>query len=274
MPVQKFRDVSKYLTVMEDDSAAYLLLGIENQSAVNYAMPVRNMVYDALQYAAQVEQVAKIHRESMKKANKRVGESKEQTSNVINGGEYLTGFYRNDKLLSAITLVVFFSADEWDGPMSLHEMLSVRDEKILPFVPDYRINLVAPAAMSDEEIAHFTTSLKEVMLFLKYSQDKEKLAEVVNTDEGFKNLDQKAMQVIQVVTGESRLKFNNDEEVVNVCKAIEDMWKDANKEGERDANLATAKKLLQLGKLSLEEIADSTHLPIEEVAELWKNIQE
>ena len=55
VPVQKFRDVSKYLTVMEDDSAAYLLLGIENQSAVNYAMPVRNMVYDALQYAAQNE---------------------------------------------------------------------------------------------------------------------------------------------------------------------------------------------------------------------------
>ena len=59
-----------------------------------------------------------------------------------------------------------------------------------------------------------------------------------------------------------------------MCKAIEDMWKDANKEGERDANLATAKKLLQLGKLSLEEIADSTQLPIEEVAELWKDIQD
>lgn len=29
VPVQKFRDVSKYLTVMEDDNAAYLLLGIE-----------------------------------------------------------------------------------------------------------------------------------------------------------------------------------------------------------------------------------------------------
>ena len=44
----------------------YLLLGIESQSEVHYAMPVRNMVYDALQYAAQVEEAARSHREARK----------------------------------------------------------------------------------------------------------------------------------------------------------------------------------------------------------------
>ncbi len=53
--VQKFRDGLKYLTAMEDGNAAYLLLGIENQSEIHYAMAVKNMVYDALQYAAQVK---------------------------------------------------------------------------------------------------------------------------------------------------------------------------------------------------------------------------
>lgn len=58
---------------MEDGEAIYLLMGLENQEEVNYAMPVKDMVYDALQYAAQVEKAAKSHREARKKA-KEIGD--------------------------------------------------------------------------------------------------------------------------------------------------------------------------------------------------------
>lgn len=50
IPVQKFRDGFKCLSGMTDRSAAYLLLGVEDQSQIHYAMPVKDMVYDALQY--------------------------------------------------------------------------------------------------------------------------------------------------------------------------------------------------------------------------------
>ena len=59
VPIQKYRDVLKMVTAMEDNNATYLLLGIENQSQINNAMPVRNMMYDALQYGAQVDELAK-----------------------------------------------------------------------------------------------------------------------------------------------------------------------------------------------------------------------
>ena len=77
VPVQKFRDEFKSLNVMHDDSRIYLLLGIENQSEPHYAMPVKNMVYDALEYAGQVENSARSHREA-----------KQWPST---SGEYLTG---------------------------------------------------------------------------------------------------------------------------------------------------------------------------------------
>ncbi len=51
VPVQRYRDNLKYLTAMEDGKAAYLVLGMEAQSDVSYAMPVRDMLYDAMQYA-------------------------------------------------------------------------------------------------------------------------------------------------------------------------------------------------------------------------------
>jgi len=150
------------------------------------------------------------------------------------------------------------------------------DKRIWPFVQDYRIHLIEPAAMKDEEIAKFSTSLREVMLFIKYSKEKDKLLKVVNNDERFKMLEQKAAQVIDAVTG-TELKIKEGEERVDVCKAIVDMKREAAEEAAKkaaeEAAKETAKALLGLGKLTLEEISMSTQLPLEEVTELWKIIQ-
>lgn len=47
---------------MQNKEATYLLLGIENQTDIHYAMPVRNMIYDSLQYGKQVMEIAAEHR--------------------------------------------------------------------------------------------------------------------------------------------------------------------------------------------------------------------
>ncbi len=262
-PVQRFRDELKYLTLMEDGSAVYLLLGIENQSDVNYAMPVKDMVYDALQYAAQVEKTARAHRERWKiarqavrqtsteetKANKQAAHRTtiEETGTVrqpafqtptgnvekskVSSGEYLTGFYKSDRLVPVITLVVFFSAEPWDGPRCIHDMFSVDDPRILSFVPDYRINLIAPGEMSDEELGKFATSLREVLLFIKHSKDKDRLHALVSEDHRFRSVEGTAAKVIRTVTG-SELKFSDEgEEESDMCKALEDMRNDALAEG-------------------------------------------
>ena len=96
-PVQKFRDEFKSLNVMHDDSRIYLLLGIENQSETHYAMPVKNMFYDALEYAGQVENSARSHREARQWPS--------------TSGEYLTGFYTDDRLLPFIPTAVYFGSD-------------------------------------------------------------------------------------------------------------------------------------------------------------------
>ena len=53
--IQKYRDVLKKLVIKKTPKVAYVVLGIENQSDIHMAMPVRNMLYDAIQYANQVE---------------------------------------------------------------------------------------------------------------------------------------------------------------------------------------------------------------------------
>ena len=78
-----------------------------------------------------------------------------------------------------ITLVIYFGSDSWDAPLSLKEMYSSVDGVILAHAPDYHVNLIAPREMSDDKINEFLSNLREVMLYIKYSKDRQTLNTVV-----------------------------------------------------------------------------------------------
>lgn len=143
--IQRYRDSLKYMTVMEKNDAVYVILGIENQSHVHYAMSVKNMLYDAMEYANQVRKTSVRYRKEKSTGNTK---SEKNNSGKTSSGEFLTGFSRSDELIPVVTLVIYFGTEAWDGPRNLYEMFGVENKKILPFVPDYRINLIAPEEMS------------------------------------------------------------------------------------------------------------------------------
>lgn len=118
VPEQRYRDVEKLLLAMTDGRTAYCILAIENESKINYAMPVKSGLYDFMQFARQVSEAAKSHKINKAKAS---------------SGEYLSGFLKSDCLLPVVTLVVYFGADEWDGPLSLRQMYADCDEAVLKF---------------------------------------------------------------------------------------------------------------------------------------------
>ena len=185
----------------------------------------------------------------------------------MGANDIVTKDYMDDRLIPVITLVLFFSAEEWDGPMSLHDMMAVKNPEILALVADYRINLIAPGNMSDEEINQFTTSLREVMMFIKYSEEPEKLNKILETDERFRDLDRKAATVISTVTG-MEFEVEEEEEKVDMCGALKGLLGDAKKEGITDERVATAKRMLKNEKFSYEDIAEASSLSIEEVQAL------
>lgn len=214
VPEQRYRDVAKMLAAMTDGRAAYCILAAENEDKINYAMPVKDGLYDFMQLARQVTETARSHRESGSKGRK---PSKD---------EYLSGFWKEDRLLPVITLVVYYGADTWDGPLSLKEMYADCDESILKYAADYRINLITPSQLSDEEIDEFHTNFREIMKYIKYSKDGKKLEEVIGSDERFQYVERQAADVIGAVTG-TKIKYSGKEEKVNMCLAIEELEIDA-----------------------------------------------
>ena len=217
---QKHRDLLKFAAMMQDSYANYVILGVENQMEVHYAMPVRNMVYDALQYDKQVAMIAADNRR-----NKRFS-----GGNIRNSGEFLSGFLKTDKILPIITLTIYFGTEPWDGPLSLREMYDISDSKLLDFVPDYRVQLIQPMTLSEDDFEKFHTSLREVLQTIKYSVDAQKLTEYIVQNERMHHLELSAANVINTVAGIG-LEIRQDRGKVDMCKAIEDLKAESREEG-------------------------------------------
>ena len=168
-PIQKYRDNMKIWAAMHDGRAVYVLLGSENQSKVHYTMPVKDMLYDSLNYAAQVD--------AARRSFKELKFDDDGVKITLSKEEFLSGFRKGDKLIPVITAVVLFNPDEWDAPLSIHEMLDV-DERLLPFIPDYKINLIAPARIDESDFTSrehegkFHTGFGTLMQVIKHKNEK------------------------------------------------------------------------------------------------------
>ena len=279
-PVQKYRDTVKLWSAMTDDRAVYVILGAENQTEVHYAMPVRSGLYDFLNYADQVSEAGKSYRKKSQKEN--------GSAIKLTDGEYLSGFRKDDKLIPVITLVVFFSNTEWDGPMTIHEMLNTQDRQILDLVQDYKIHLVSPVNIPDEDFIKFRTDLGPVLQFIKYSDDKNKLDEAKNNIDRFKGMDPESVELINAVTGSDLKIAINEEGKVDVCMAIDEMRKESRiegkiegrregkiegrREGKIEGSLETLVHLVRKGLLSLCDAATEANLTPDEFSLKMKGI--
>lgn len=253
LPTQKYRDVLKLM--MTDGNIAYCILGCEDQSRVHYAMPVKNMLYDSMQYARQVTKAAKSHRQ--------------EKEHKPTSDEFLSGFYKTDRLIPVVTLVIYWGPDRWDGPLTLKEMYAEADDAVMQYVPDYKINLIAPEQMSDDEIKEFQTSLKEVMLYIKYSKDKNKLMEIAQEDPDFLSMDRQAAEVINVTTN-SKLKYPEGKEKIDMCLALEEMRMDSKIEGAVKAYKEVGFSLQETVQRIVENYNFSMQRAEEEVKKYWQ----
>ena len=211
---ERRRDGLKLWQAMGDGRAAYALLGVEDQTAIHYGMPVRCMTYDAPAYGDQIDGIRR----------------KRRAQEGMTGAEWLSGVRKEDRLLPVVTLVLHFGSERWDGPRRLHEMLTPADEVLVSLVPDYRINLVSPASMADEGFRKFRTELGVVLGYIKYAQDKDGLTRYMNHESRFKSVGAESVELINELT-DSRLRIAEGEEMVDMCKAIEDMRAEARSEG-------------------------------------------
>ena len=133
------RDIVKYLSAEKE----YMIIGIENQNQIHYAMPFRCMEYDVMEYGKQIKRIAKQNSE-MKKYE--------------NSSAYLSGFGPEDRLYPVMTFVFYHGKDTYNSCKTLYEMLQLDESNIkyLPYIPNYKMNLIL---LSDLDETKFRTGL-------------------------------------------------------------------------------------------------------------------
>ena len=231
--IEKYRDIIKRCVVKSDNHYTYFLLGIENQSEVHYAMPVRNMLYDSLNYSGQVSRIEKNHKKCKDK---------------LSSAEYLSGVTKSDKITPVITLVLYWGNEAWDGPKSLYEMFKETDLDILRYVNDYHINLIEPKDIKD--FSKFRTELGKVLEFINASDSLAKMKEILeNNHEYYLHMDLESARMIETF-GKAKIdmkQYEKNKEEVDMCKAIEDMILEGKQEGIQEGIKALIEVAKELG---------------------------
>ena len=139
----------------------------------------------------------------------------------LTSDEFLSGFRRGDKLIPIITATVLLSDKEWKGPRDLYDMLDVKDDTLLRFIPNYPINLIEPAKMTDSDFEKFNTKLGLAMKVLKYQ--KAGAIEVIQAT-NHEMIDRETAVFLNRVA-KLDLVFDEKEDQVDMCKAMEDYRK-------------------------------------------------
>ncbi len=247
---RRLRDLLRSCTIKSDGKTTYLLLGIENQSELHYAMPVKNLLYDALDYAGQVKRAADQHNKN---------------ADSLTSAEFLTGFTSEDRLTPVITLVIYWGDNEWNAPKSLSEMYSDFDDRLRDYVSDYRINLITPYDI--EDFNKFHSELGEVLEIIK-RQREENLAESLISEKGLDwTMSRSAVEVINEFTKSKITTTSKREGDVKMCRAFEVLEERGEKKGLEKHLIAQICRKLVKGK-PVSVIADELEEPEENVARI------
>ena len=245
---QKVQEIHRYRDIVMrwKKGALLVLLACENQEKVHYAMTVRNMLYDSLSYAGQIQQLWK--------------EREKEEKQKMTAPEFLSKWKKDDRLVPVITLVFYYDTEQWDGSTDLHGMLQWGEgnqELLREYVPNYRINLVDAGNL--EHLERFQSDLQEILGMLKCRGNKKELLDYMNKRESyFRNVDEETYQVMrEFLHSEKMLKENVEriegKETVDMCKALDELYNDGIEQGIERGMIRGTIETMKEFNISMEE---------------------
>lgn len=159
--------------------ARFVVLVTEYLSYIEYMMPLRQMVSDAMIYHAQYQQALRAERENTK-------------------GPVLTAS-KGTEINAVVSLVLYFGKEPWDAPTSLHEILDLSPE-LRDIVNDYKIRVIDvardPAVLADPENGVLFRRIQT-----RWEQDGTSFRKLNETLQILRNQSKELVETFDAVTG-------------------------------------------------------------------------
>jgi hypothetical protein len=191
---ENFRDLFKEVCIVKENRKnTFLLIGIENQTRMDYEMVSRVFLYDAL---------------SLRKV-----------------------FKNNDKVKPIITIVIYYGEKKWNCPKSLYDyyrdMDEDMDDELCEFMPNYFINVIEPYQMTDDDINKFKSDFKIVCDFIRKSKDIKGIESIRKNND---KIEDETIDLINYITN-SNLVYDKERGIDSMCKGLDEFEKRAKNEG-------------------------------------------
>lgn len=210
-----------------------VLLGMESQEYVHYAMPMRVMGYDYSAYKKQYE----------------INAQKYKGNKFLQGDEYLSKMKKEDKFIPVITVVVYYGEKPWDGAVSLREMLNI-PQQMKKFVNDYKMRLVE--ARQSNLVLHNMNN-QDMFNLLEILLDKNSpLNETKNKAIEYTREHDVDKHVIMAVAGATRCKIDYNDLSrggdMDMCTVFEETWSQGRETGKAEGILeGRAEGIIEIG---------------------------
>lgn len=225
----RVRDVVKKMAF----GVEFVVLGIESQQKIHYAMPLRTMLYDGMGYLKEYREIT----QSMKKEKGKWTEE-----------EFLSGMRKEDRLHPIITIVIYYSEYVWDGPMCLKDMIVEMPEEIERIFSDYKMNLVQV-----RDSGQYMFHNEDVRTVFEISREIfQGNFEKINREYKDRDINQELIRVIGKITDSSKLMEQNKEgEMGNMCTALRKLEEECEQKGRKEGLKEGHEKGLEAGIIKM-----------------------
>ena len=157
--IEKLLDKLYKITLSNDESSTFCLMGLENQSKFDAHMLIRAGITSLLIYDWKL---------SLK-----------------------------EELKPVFIVVLNMSEGEWKGPTRLEDYFSKEDLELLgPLMVNVRRLVIDPHGMGEEEMDGLKTDLDLVLKVIKYKSDKDAFCGYISSEERFKKLDEVTAKLV------------------------------------------------------------------------------
>ena len=157
--IEKLLDKLYKITLSNDESSTFCLMGLENQSKFDAHMLIRAGITSLLIYDWKL---------SLK-----------------------------EELKPVFIVVLNMSEGEWKGPTRLEDYFSKEDLELLgPLMVNVRMLVIDPYTMEEDEFDSLKTDLELILKIIKYKSDKDAFCGYISSEERFKKLDEVTAKLV------------------------------------------------------------------------------
>ena len=260
--IKRERDIVREVTL--DGNRIHLaVLGVEQQSEIDYSMALRTLVYDTLEYLKQARMIEQEHKRKKD----------------VRGREFLSHFKKEDILIPTITIVFYTGKEKWDAARDLTGLFGdiSHVEEMLPFMVSSPLNLISVYEV--EDTLKYQGSLKTIFELLRYVDDGTAMLEFIQKNKNtYSKLDEATGRILSLLID---MDFPDNKEEgerdgdVDMCKALEEIKKMSEDKGKEEGKAEGIKQgeaiilLSMLNKgMTYEEISALTDVPLEKVKQI------